>query len=117
MFTTLADTAMHTTPNATMLRYPGTDVALWRTEMASSASGPLHRIDTDQVVVLVEGVLEVHLADEVRTLGPGDAVLLPAGCERQLVAGGAGAVTLSAALPGGVARVGDGDPVTVPWSA
>lgn len=117
MFTTLDDTAVHATPNATMRRYPGTGVALWRTEMAPSASGPCHRIDTDQVVVVVEGGLDVHLAGEVRPLGPGDAVLLPAGQDRQLVAGGDGAVTLSAALPGGVAQVGDGDPVVVPWAA
>jgi quercetin dioxygenase-like cupin family protein len=116
MITQLDDAAVHATPNATMRRYGGTEVAVWRTEMGSSASGPCHRIDTDQVVVLVEGGLEVRAADEVRVLRPGDAVLLPAGSEWQLVAGDAGAVTLSAALPGGVARVGDGEPVVVPWS-
>lgn len=117
MITTLDETEVHVTPNATMRRYPGTEVAVWRTEMAPAARGPLHRIDVDQVVVVLEGGLEVTVDGSVRPLGPGDSMLLAAGCERQLVAGGAGAVTLSAAVPGGIARVGDGEPVVVPWSA
>lgn len=116
MITQLGDAAAHVTPNATMRRYSGAEVAVWRTEMGPAASGPSHRIDTDIVVVLIEGGLEVHLGDEVEALNPGDAVLLPAGTLRRLTAADSGAVTLSAALPGAVATVGDGEPVTVPWS-
>lgn len=117
MITSHADTETHVTPNATMRRYPGSEVALWRTEMAPDARGPLHRIDVDQVVVVLEGSLEVTLDGELRAMGPGDSVLLPAGLERQLVAGQAGVVTVSSALPGGVAQVADGEPVVVPWAA
>lgn len=116
MITRLDEATVHVTPNATMRRYADTEVAVWRTEMGPSASGPRHRLDTDTVVVLVDGRLEVHLDDEVESLAPGDAVLLPSGSMRQLVAAEDGAVTLSAALPGGVARVGEGEPVVVPWS-
>ncbi|HET7761930.1 MAG TPA: cupin domain-containing protein [Phycicoccus sp.] len=116
MITRLDHATVHVTPNATMRRYAGTEVAVWRTEMGPSASGPSHRIDRDVVVVLVDGALEVHLDDEVETLDPGDAVLIPSGSVRRLMAAEDGAVTLSAAFPGGVARVGDGEPVIVPWS-
>ena len=116
MFTTLDDTQAHVTPNATMRRYPGTEVAVWRTEMAAEARGPRHRIDVDQVIVVVDGALEVHLDGESRLMGAGGSVLLPAGRERQLVAAGDGAVLLCASVPGGVARVGDGEPVEVPWA-
>ena len=116
MFTAFHDAQVHVTPNATMRRYPGTEVAVWRTEMAAEARGPRHRIDVDQVIVVLEGELEVHLDGESRPLGNGGSVLLPGGRERQLVAAGAGAVLLCASVPGGVARVGDGDPVEVPWA-
>ena len=66
--------------------------------------------------MVVEGGLEVTLDGAVRPLGPGDGTLLPAGLERQVVAGREGAVTLSAAVPGGIARVGEGEPVVVPWA-
>ena len=55
MITRLDDADVHATPNATMARYPGCDVAVWRTEMDPHATGPCHRIDVDQMVVLVHG--------------------------------------------------------------
>jgi hypothetical protein len=36
--------------------------------------------------------------------------------ERQIVAGPTGLVTLTSARPGASARVGDGEPVPVPWA-
>lgn len=116
MITRLDDAAAHVTPNATMRRYDGREVAVWRTEMGPAARGPRHRINTDIVVVLVEGGLEVQIGDEVGVLFPGDSALIPAGSLRQLVAADSGAVTLSSARPGGVATVGEGEPVSVPWS-
>lgn len=118
MFTTLAESSTHETPNAVMRRYPGNTVAVWRTEMAPGAAGPQHVADLEQVVVVLEGCLDVMIGGQVTTLDPGDAVVLAAGVARRLSnPHGTPVVTLTAATPGGKARVGDGNPVPVPWAA
>ena len=117
MLTTLAAARDHTTPNATMRRYAGATIAVWRTEMAPGAIGPLHTIDREQTLVVVEGELTATIAGAVVVAQAGDAVSIPPGVERQLANHGAAmAVAVVAALPGGVARVGDGDPVVIPWA-
>jgi len=118
MFATLAGSVMHETPNAVMRRYPGDATAVWRTEMASGAAGPSHVADREQVVVVLEGHLQVMVGADLHRLAPGDAVALPAGMVRQLAnPHDAPVVTITAAVPGGTARVGDADAVPVPWAA
>jgi quercetin dioxygenase-like cupin family protein len=91
-------------------------VAVWRTEMGAGASGPLHVVSEDQVLVLLEGSLRALVDGAEHALSPGDALVLTAGVPRRLTAGADGAVTLWASRPGPTARVGDGDPVPVPWA-
>ncbi|QNN51487.1 cupin domain-containing protein [Nocardioides mesophilus] len=120
----LADTRAVATPAATMRTYaapstaPGLPLAVWRTELPAGSAGPLHRIDVDHVVVVVQGTLVAEV-DGVRSeLPAGDGIVLPAGRPRRLAAGpGADVVTLTSALPGSQAQVGDGDPVAVPWAS
>lgn len=118
MFSTLASSSVHETPNAVMRRYPGTALAVWRTEMAPGASGPHHVVDVEQVVVVLAGRLEATLDGDVRILGPGDAATLPAGSVRQMAnPHDAPLITVTAAAPGGRAQVGDAAPVPIPWAA
>ena len=106
------------TPNATMDRFDGETVAVWRTEMAPGATGPLHVIDVEQVVVVVAGVLAAEVAGSTSVVETGGSLVLPAGAARRLRNGGDGPlVTLTAGLPGATARVGDQEPVAVPWAA
>lgn len=114
----LRSTPAHTTPAAEMRRYPGSAVAVWRTTTAPGTAGPVHRIDREQIVVVVDGTLSVTIADAAFEAGAGDAVLLAAGAVRQLRNDGSvPVVTITSAVPGSLATVGDGDAVTVPWSA
>lgn len=118
MIATLDSTPIHATPAAEMRRYPGSAIAVWRTTTAPSTAGPLHRIDREQVVVIVEGTLSVTVDDATFEAQPGDAVVLPAGATRQLRNDGSvPAITVTSAIPGSHATVGDGDTVAVPWSA
>lgn len=118
MLASLTSTQVHTTPAAEMRRYSGTSVAVWRTTTRPGTAGPLHVIDREQVVVVVEGTLSVTLDGVTAVARPGDAVVLPAGALRQLRNEGTEpVVTITSALPGSQARVGDGAPVSVPWSA
>lgn len=110
------------TPAATMRTYASpsgpapASVAVWRTELGPDAAGPRHTVSEDQVLVVVQGDLRAVVGDGEHALGVNDAVVLPADVERQVTAGPSGAVTLVASLPGATARVGDGDPVPVPWA-
>jgi quercetin dioxygenase-like cupin family protein len=118
----LEETRVVATPAATMRTYASpttaaaSDIAVWRTEMAAEVSGPLHSVDSDQVVVVVEGELSAEVDGRRCHVRTGDSVLLPAGSQRRLTAGDAGLVTVTASAPGATARVGDADPVPVPWA-
>lgn len=118
----LAATRSVVTPAATMRTYaspsgPATaSVAVWRTEMSAGAAGPLHSVNEDQVLAVVQGSLSATVGEKQVDLGPDDAVVLPAGVDRQVTAGPDGAVALVSSTPGATARVGDGDPVPVPWA-
>jgi quercetin dioxygenase-like cupin family protein len=118
MLSTLESTELHETPNATMRRYRAGALALWRTEMAASAAGPEHVVDVEQTVVVIAGRLAVTVNGVDYDLGAGDALGLPAGAVRRVCnACDEVVVALWSSLPGAHARVGDGDPVLIPWSA
>lgn len=118
MLSTLSSAQVHSTPNAEMRRYPGETVAMWRTTTQPGAAGPVHEIDREQVVLVVDGELSATIDGERIVAGPGDAVVLPAGAVRQLRNDGVvPTVTITSAIPGSHARVAGGEPITVPWSA
>jgi len=111
------------TPAATMrtLASPTTDVpmpvAVWRTDLPANASGPLHTIDSDQLVVVVSGALEVRVDGRDFRVEQGDALKLPGGVARVIkAAGGAPASTLTVGQPAARAQVGENAPVAVPWT-
>jgi quercetin dioxygenase-like cupin family protein len=118
----LLETRVAETPAATMRTYAspstpvGAEVAVWRTDMPAGATGPLHAIDTDQVVVVLEGDLSAEVDGRSCHVPVGDSLVLPARSQRRLTAGATGLVTLTASTPGARARVGDADPVVVPWA-
>jgi quercetin dioxygenase-like cupin family protein len=118
----LSEARVTETPAATMRTYaspsmPGdVELAVWRTEMASGAAGPLHTVDADQVVVVLEGRLAAEVDGVRHEVAAGDSVVLPAGALRRLHAEDGRLVTLTASTPAVNARVGGADPVPVPWT-
>lgn len=54
--------------------------------MTEGGSGPLHVFDTEQIWTVLEGELSVQIAGEVRALGAGDTVVIPAELERKVAA-------------------------------
>ena len=111
------------TPAATMLTIasptttPDLEVAVWRTELPAGSSGPRHAIDVDQLLVVLTGSVHVDIEGTSYDVEAGDAVKLPAGAGRVISAPAGAAATLTVGRPGARARVGDGDPVPVPWTA
>ena len=70
--------------------------------MERCASGdriPLHRHDVDEVVIVVDGEGEYHLAGAVERVGPGDVVFIPAGTVHGTVNTGEDALHLHAVFP------------------
>lgn len=119
----LAEVRSTETPAATMRTYtsPTTEVpsplALWRTEMAAGTAGPVHTVDVDHVVVVLEGSLLAEVDGEQHVVAPGDALTLPAGSSRRLASGeDEPLVTLTAAQPGSAAQVAASEPVPIPWA-
>ncbi len=118
----LSEARVVETPAATMRTYASPTTvrpaphAVWRTVLQPGFAGPAHTVDVVQVVVVIDGTLVAHLDGQAEEIPSGDSVVLPAGCERRLVAGGSGVVTLTTSAPGATARVGDAEPVAVPWA-
>ena len=54
---------------------------------------------SEEIYLIVEGGGELEVDGDVRTVGPGDAILIPAGAWHQLAAGGAGATLLCCCVP------------------
>jgi quercetin dioxygenase-like cupin family protein len=87
---TATQTRKTETPNAVMttLASPtlgGTvDLALWRVEMAVAASGPLHVVDSEQLLTVLSGAATVTLDGESHALGAGDTIVLPATSPRRI---------------------------------
>lgn len=112
------------TPNAVMHTYAsreltGTELAVWKVEMEPGAAGPLHRVDADQVMVLIEGELEVAVGEAApRRLSGGESIVLPAGAERQVTsAGKTAAVAIVSARAGARASTADREPAVIPWAS
>lgn len=124
MNTTTPVPRRHETANAVMQTYASrqltdTDLAVWSVEMAAGAAGPVHSIDVEQVVVILDGELEVVIEGDPVTVGPGGAVVLPAAAERRLFNRAEVPVTALVASRSGAraSTGGQGDAgIALPWA-
>jgi len=113
--------AVHETPNAVMrtLAAPSVgaiELAVWEVAMSDGQAGPPHSVDHEQVWVVLQGALSVHLGEETLQVGPGDAAILPADDERRIVAvGDVRALVSSMAAPSVRTQVGGRR--ALPWAA
>jgi quercetin dioxygenase-like cupin family protein len=99
-----SDTRRTETPNAVMttLASPtqgGASLAVWRVEMRPGQTGPLHGIDTEQILAVLEGGVTVDLGAETIAAAAGDTVVLPADLPRRITAGSDGVTALVSARP------------------
>ena len=86
-----ADSRRTETPNAVMTTLAsstqgGSEIAVWRVEMAPEASGPPHIFDTEQVWTVLGGGARILLAGEEIAVATGDTVIMPADTLRQVFA-------------------------------
>lgn len=80
------------TPNGVMTTVaspsqgPTDGLSVWRVAMPAGRHGPLHVFDREQVWQVLAGEVRIALGDQTLHLAAGDAVVLPAGVERQITA-------------------------------
>ncbi len=121
MLTRSVDMPVHATPNATMrtLAAPSlgaSALSVWEVVMGEGAAGPPHRIDAEQVWVVLEGRLRVEIGKRVLEAATGDVLTLPAGAERRIRATTATrALVSSPATP--AVTTADGGTRPLPWAA
>ncbi len=104
--TRLTDAPTVETPNAVMrtLASPtrhGSALAVWQATLQPGASGPEHRMDTDQVYVVLAGSLTVLVDGTPEDASIGDSIFVPADALRQIVNAGDGLVSIVVAMPAG----------------
>ena len=75
------------------------DITLIVEEIAPGDRIPLHTHPINEVIVIVEGDPEVTLGDEIRTLGPGGVVFIPAGTPHRTRNGTTSPVRVHAMFP------------------
>lgn len=100
------------TPNAVMTTLasptqgPSRLLSMWKVEMRPGQRGPRHAFDSEQIWHVLDGHAEIVTGGGLVRLGPGDAVVLAAGAERQITATTAvqimvcGHATAEASVPG-----------------
>ena len=112
----------HDTPNAVMYTYASreltnSELAVWRFEMEPGAAGPLHAVDVEQVVVLLEGELKLEVNGTTTDLLPDSSKVLPANTQRQLTNTSSGpTVAIVCSHSGARASTAERAGVTIPWA-
>jgi quercetin dioxygenase-like cupin family protein len=112
----------HETPNAVMYTYAsraltGSDLAVWRVEMEPGAVGPVHSVDVEQVLVVLQGALQVDLDGTTYDVGPQRSRVLPANAQRQLSNTSVGStVAIVSSRSGARASTAERSDVAIPWA-
>ena len=88
----------------------------WQLTVPAGLRGVTHRPTREEVLLVLDGELQVTLDGETSALGSGDVVLVPAGTELRVDAGAAGATAWVSTTPGLQAITADGTRITPPWA-
>ncbi len=92
-------------------------LSAWRLDVSPGTEGVPHRLNRDEILLVLAGELQVQLEGIEHRVRAGDVLLVPVGVEFAAGAGPDGAtawVTTSAGLQ---ARLADGSVLTPPWAA
>ncbi len=91
-------------------------VEVWRSVVEAGSCTPLHRHDTEEVVVVLRGTGRARIDDVEVRYRPGDTLILPGGVLHQLFADSDGEYL--AAMPlGSRVTAPDGAVMDLPWRA
>lgn len=92
------------------------ELCAWRLSVPPGLQGVAHSPDREEVLLLLEGQLRMHLDGVVSELGPGSVALVPAGSELRVDAGPSGATAWVTTRSGLQATLADGSSMRPPWA-
>jgi quercetin dioxygenase-like cupin family protein len=93
------------------------ELSSWRVQMEPDGQGPVHTIDREQVWMPLTGSFAVTMAGDTQAVGPGEAVILPAGVERQIrVVQGPAEALVCMPAGGQATRPGSDERLRLPWA-
>ena len=87
----------------------------WRLEVAPGVQGVTHRLDREEIILLLSGQLEVTLGGHRETAEAGAVIHVPAGSDFRVDGGPDGASAWVTTTPGLKATIGD-TLMTPPWA-
>jgi quercetin dioxygenase-like cupin family protein len=91
--------------------------SVWQVEILPGTPPAPHQVTAEEIFVVLDGEVNVTLADVVTTASAGDAIVVPANTDFALDIRGAAPLRLLCVLPvGGQARTPDGAVFTPPWA-
>jgi quercetin dioxygenase-like cupin family protein len=92
------------------------ETCVWRLTLAPGSPATPHSVDREEIFVALAGRAQVELGGEASSLGPGDALIVPAGQTFSLSNPGPEPFQALAVLPvGGCAALPGGAPFSPPW--
>ena len=89
----------------------------WHLTVPADLRGVAHRPSREEVLLVLDGELQVTLDGQHAALHRGDAVLVPANSELRVDAGPEGASAWVTTTPGLEAVTADGTRLSPPWAA
>ena len=89
----------------------------WQLSIPAGVRGVAHRPSLEEVLLILDGELQVTLDGAYAALHRGDALLVPAGSEFRVDAGPDGASAWVTTTPGLEAVTADGTRISPPWAA
>ena len=92
------------------------ELCAWRVEVPAGLRGTAHRPTREEVLLVLEGELQVSIDGEVTVLARGDVAVVPAGSELRVDGGPPGAVVWVSTTPGLEAVMADGSRLEPPWA-
>lgn len=94
-----------------------TENAVWHVRLTSTEPGPPHTLDREEILVALAGRAVATLGTEELEVGPGEAIVVPAGQRFSLRCAGVEPFEAVSVLPvGGRACFEGGEPFTPPWA-
>ena len=120
MLIDLRSAPRHETPNAVMrtLASPSlgsTELAVWHVSMEAGQEGPEHKVNREQVWIVLEGHLDVEVAGESSCLKEGAALRIPPEVVRR-VSARSRTHALVASAAGCLVTPTGGDERPLPWA-
>lgn len=88
----------------------------WKLTVAAGQVGVAHRPSNEEVLLILEGRLQVTITGERGHVGPGDVVVIPAGAEVKIDGTAVDASAWVTTTSGLQATLANGETIAPPWA-